>query len=1222
MRMIFTTSRLHGAWLRRFTMVVLAIWSLCLAGTSAQAADTYWKGGTANWSASPTNWNPTEPNLDYDAYISSGTAQITAGNAEYADDVYLSSSGAVEVYGGSLTTDYSVQLSGSSAMTLYGGTVNVGSRAQLTGSSALKIYGGTMNVDTDLRLSSLNALEIQSGALNMNTAGSEQSLGYDNNSVGTIVQTGGSNSLGYNMYLGRGTNSQGYYTMSGSGATLSVQDIIYVGHTGTGVFQQSAGTVTISSSGHLEVGYNSGSNGTYRLSGGTLNVYGASGIQVGTDDGIGRFEWFHSGGINAPKMDMGSNGTLAMGYDFNSVPSIVNNLQLATLEVTNGATVTKNDGAVSQVYYLRIGSSTGAGHAVMSSGTVQVGQAMYVGDGGAGDATQDGGTFTIGTHLYLGTNSAQGTYRLRGGSLSVTNVFGGNGTSTLVLDGGTFNHNGTLLGYKTESTDWRLTNLKLGDESGRTGSYTLVAGKQVNVIDQYLGVAGTGNFTQSGGTANLVNLRLGTQTTGVGNYVLSGGDLNVSGQVLNGDGAGTLQIDGGTFNPSGSVNVDNLKLGITAACNHTQAIYGYTVGTLTIGNGTYRLASGTLRADGVANAAGAGTLNLDGGMFLPSGNINVDNLGIGIASANSHSQTGLTYTVGTLTLGSGSYTLSDGTLAVSGNVANGSGTGTLALNGGTFNLSGGLSVDNLHVGVNATAGHTLSSGTWQAGTMALGVQAGGNGTFTLAGGTLNVDGNISVGSGSGAFVYNGGTLGLGGNLSVTNLKVGQNAAASYTQSSKTFSASNDVVVGSGTGNGAYRLEQSGTLQVGNKVYVGASGGTGRFEWYRSGGLTVANGFDLGAAGTLAVGYDCDADQIAAMTTGLGGATLEITRGATAIQDADTVAAKTLRVGAADGGATYRLQDSGELTISTGGRLAIGAASQAGRFEWYRSGGLSAPLVAMESTGTLAMGADFDVAQLLDGSLFGGSLSGIGSATLEVTRDATASQAGGSVKLGQLVLGSNGLSGTYQLDGDSLAVGNLTIGSGGPGELDIVNSSAAVTVSGTVLLGREARVTAAPGSQITLTGSNVWNYSENPDKLAGLENLTLAFRPTGMIGILDQMELAGLDQGATMEGFVDNFTLGTLIVDTKDESHMMLRLVDMFRNLGPEPEALYVHNLYVREGATLDMNFLNVYYDGTFVQEGSIINGTPQFVPEPGSLILLATAAVGLLLVRKRTEPRS
>ncbi|NLX14997.1 MAG: hypothetical protein GXY44_15290 [Phycisphaerales bacterium] len=82
------------------------------------------------------------------------------------------------------------------------------------------------------------------------------------------------------------------------------------------------------------------------------------------------------------------------------------------------------------------------------------------------------------------------------------------------------------------------------------------------------------------------------------------------------------------------------------------------------------------------------------------------------------------------------------------------------------------------------------------------------------------------------------------------------------------------------------------------------------------------------------------------------------------------------------------------------------------------------------------------------------------------------------------------------------------------------------------------------------------------------------------------------------------------------------MVNWFVNQDPGPlsEALYVHNIYVYDGNTLDMNLLNIYYDGLLVVEGTgqIINGVPQYIPEPAMISLLVLGWFALIRRRCNT----
>jgi hypothetical protein len=79
---------------------------------------------------------------------------------------------------------------------------------------------------------------------------------------------------------------------------------------------------------------------------------------------LARFEWF-GGTLNTPQLRLEPDGTLAMGYDFNVIdtvvtPGVVSGLSLATLEVTNGAVATHDHGTLS-ANWLKVGSDAGGG---------------------------------------------------------------------------------------------------------------------------------------------------------------------------------------------------------------------------------------------------------------------------------------------------------------------------------------------------------------------------------------------------------------------------------------------------------------------------------------------------------------------------------------------------------------------------------------------------------------------------------------------------------------------------------------------------------------------------------------------------------------------------------------------------------------------------------------------------------------------------------------------
>jgi len=102
-----------------------------------------------------------------------------------------------------------------------------------------------------------------------------------------------------------------------------------------------------------------------------------------------------------------------------------------------------------------------------------------------------------------------------------------------------------------------------------------------------------------------------------------------------------------------------------------------------------------------------------------------------------------------------------------------------------------------------------------------------------------------------------------------------------------------------------------------------------------------------------------------------------------------------------------------------------------------------------------------------------------------------------------------------------------------------------------------------------------NYNTDPADLSGLGNLELIFE--GVATVLAPFEIRGRDLGAVLEGFDVNFALGTLTLGGADIRQV--QLVDTFDN---QPgwsgsEALYVSNLIMNAGATVDLNDLHLYY---------------------------------------------
>jgi hypothetical protein len=106
-------------------------------------------------------------------------------------------------------------------------------------------------------------------------------VGWDESTLGTFVQTGGTNILtnttaGYGLFLGAAGNSSSY-SLSGTGQ-LSVASIEVVGETGgsNSHFNQSGGRNFVGGPTGLELGSSARAFGMYSLTGGTLTLNGAA----------------------------------------------------------------------------------------------------------------------------------------------------------------------------------------------------------------------------------------------------------------------------------------------------------------------------------------------------------------------------------------------------------------------------------------------------------------------------------------------------------------------------------------------------------------------------------------------------------------------------------------------------------------------------------------------------------------------------------------------------------------------------------------------------------------------------------------------------------------------------------------------------------------------------------------------------------------------------------
>ncbi len=350
----------------------------------------------------------------------------------------------------------------------------------------------------------------------------------------------------------------------------------------------------------------------------------------------------------------------------------------------------------------------------------------------------------------------------------------------------------------------------IGRDSIGTARYELFSGS-LNSPDIYLGTdSGAGRMTHSGGgTITTQNLHVGTGPSSYGEYGMSSGILNAG--VVN---IGEVGGDG-EFRQTGSSTVTNIGSNLYVGRSY-QGYYTYTFpgGWKLIYDrsfGTYELSAGQLGVTGDAFVGYRGT-----GTFQ-------------------HSDA--THTVsGDLFLGYEKYEISS-FIPVFGQSPTATRSGS-----GTYNLSGTtglLSATNEYIGYEGT-GTFNQSGSLNSITnnLYLATQDGSRGTYNLAGGALNIGGNIIGGAGNSALNLDGGNLTYSGNsITVNTFGVGYNTGttgAFTLESGKTLSADQEYIGHSGSGS----MTQLGGSNTTDDFRIGfGSSGSGAYT-LQGGSLTA------------------------------------------------------------------------------------------------------------------------------------------------------------------------------------------------------------------------------------------------------------------------------------------------------------------------------------------------------------------------------------------------
>lgn len=539
---------------------------------------------------------------------------------------------------------------------------------------------------------------------------------------------------------------------------------------------------------------------------------------------------------------------------------------------------------------------------------------------------------------------------------------------------------------------------------------------------------------------------------------------------------------------------------------------------------------------------------------------------------------------------SGTYQLSGGSLVVHGGTGShliiGAGAGGV----GRFELSGTGSVtaNAIHVGGGTSGGGAAS------------------GTFVQTGGTVNVTavGDLIVGDTSGT---SGRYEMQGGALTAKNLYVahsGSNPAGdnrAFIQTGGTVTFTNNLSLGGFYGGtsapaGSYTLSGSGVLNTTN-VWVGLSG-SGTFN--QLGGTHSSDSLMVAAAQSGSTGaYNISGGTLTAKGLYLGDVNGNGGNG-TLTQTAGTVnVTEGLIVDKGAGSLGKYVMSSGSLTATGSGATALLVLG-----EFQQTGGT----VTVNGTGE-----DARLHNLGTYQLGGGTIGGTG----KFINEGTTTLSGGTSTISlpvenfgdfEAVDASVVYNGLFQNSGEYVSGGTSTQTFNGGFE----------NLSGGYLAASE------PGEVFKIGGALTINSADS--SLWNTETAILHFfKGTGNVSGEHSLLYAGLDVGAFVDGFEDNFAWAELII----EAGNALATSDI------DGRALYAEKLTF--GSTVLSEIidqvgdfsgdLTIYYDPAKNPElqgqtiafgsgtGSVAPVAP--VPEPSALLLAGVGAIALSFRRRR-----
>jgi len=174
-----------------------------------------------------------------------------------------------------------------------------------------------------------------------------------------------------------------------------------------------------------------------------------------------------------------------------------------------------------------------------------------------------------------------------------------------------------------------------------------------------------------------------------------------------------------------------------------------------------------------------------------------------------------------------------------------------------------------------------------------------------------------------------------------------------------------------------------------------------------------------------------------------------------------------------------------------------------------------------------------------------------------------------------------------------------------GSVDVQGGTLALDAGGSLLFSGSSVLRIEPVATFRLSVVNLTGGTTNASD----------YSPRGGVlfngGGSRQLEVMSRDLGNVPAGFTNNFAYGT--IELANGANVMLE--DNSDNV-PGPEALYVENLILRDGTTLNLAGIHLYVRAAET-DGTVSGGTIAFVPDNSGPIALNSPSPGVIALAGR-----